>query len=436
MPLRPAEASPLRPPRPRLVAGLALVLVALVLAAPIGAGAATPAAEEYGVVDVIEVDGLLDPILVDHIDRSLTAAADADAVALVLQLDSPGSVVDPDRLVRLSERLAASEVTVAMWVGPSGAEARGAAAQLLAVADVVGVAPGSRVGDLGEPVLPPEVLEEGLGPALPVLEAGTIGAERAEQLGLAAAPAPTIGDFVVTLPGFESQEVTQGDEIRLEPLTVVRFGQLPLVSQLMHTVASPSVAYLLLVVGLGLIVFELFTAGIGVAGVVGAASFILAGYGLWVLPTRPAALACLLLAFPAFAVDVQTGVPRLWTAVGGVLAVVGTLTLYDGVSMSWVAAAASLVGLALTFLAGMPAMVRTRFSTPTIGREWMVGELGLARGTVDPDGVVVVRGAPWRARTNRATPIADGQPVRVVALEGLLLEVEPTEGGARDHRER
>src|SRR3546814_17732562 len=83
----------------------------------------------------------------------------------------------------------------------------------------------------------------------------------------------------------------------------------------------------------------------------------------------------------------------------------------------------------------MPSMVRTRFSTPTIGREWMVGELGVAQGPVAPDGIVTVRDAPWRARTNRATPIEPGQQVRVASIDGLLLEVEPLDGAARDHRE-
>jgi membrane-bound serine protease (ClpP class) len=85
-------------------------------------------------------------------------------------------------------------------------------------------------------------------------------------------------------------------------------------------------------------------------------------------------------------------------------------------------------------LGGMPTMVRTRFSTPTIGREWMVGEEGEAVAAVDPDGVVEIRGALWRARTNRATPLAAGDPVRVVEVDGLLLEVEPLEGAAKDYR--
>ena len=66
----------------------------------------------------------------------------------------------------------------------------------------------------------------------------------------------------------------------------------------------------------------------------------------------------------------------------------------------------------------------------------MIGEEGEALSAVDPDGVVTVQGAPWRARTNRATPVPAGDPVRVVEVDGLLLEVDPLEGAARDHRER
>ena len=93
-------------------------------------------------------------------------------------------------------------------------------------------------------------------------------------------------------------------------------------------------------------------------------------------------------------------------------------------------------GTVVFMLSGMTAMVRSRFSTPTIGREDLVGEMGLAEADVDPDGVVRIRDALWRARTNRATPIHAGDAVRVVSIEGVVLEVEPETGGARDHRER
>jgi membrane-bound serine protease (ClpP class) len=93
-------------------------------------------------------------------------------------------------------------------------------------------------------------------------------------------------------------------------------------------------------------------------------------------------------------------------------------------------------GTLLFFVAALPAFVRARFSTPTVGREGLVGELGTVEVAVDPDGVVLIRGSRWRARTNRATPIGAGDPARVVAVEGLVLEVEPEAGGARDYRER
>ena len=110
--------------------------------------------------------------------------------------------------------------------------------------------------------------------------------------------------------------------------------------------------------------------------------------------------------------------------------------LYDGVSLSWITLLAGVLGMTIAMIAGMPAMVRARFSTPTIGREWMIGEEGVAATAVDPDGTVLVRDAPWRARTNRATPIPRGAKARVVAIDGVTLEVEPLEGAARDHRDR
>jgi len=137
-----------------------------------------------------------------------------------------------------------------------------------------------------------------------------------------------------------------------------------------------------------------------------------------------------------YAVDIQTGVPRAWTMIATTCLVVGSVGLYDGVGMSWITLGLGLLGTTVAMAAGMPAMVRTRFSTPTIGRDWMVGESGEAVDSVDPEGTVRVREAVWKARTNRATPIAAGTPILVVAVEGLWLEVAPEEGGARDYRSR
>jgi membrane-bound serine protease (ClpP class) len=424
-------------PDPRLTtlsrAGLAAVTLAAALWCLTNlAAAATPAAGGTdGHVAVIEVSGLLDDVLVDFVETQIGESEDAGAIALVLQLNSSGAVVGDERLDALVARIEDATVPVDVWVGPSGSRATGEATRLLAAARTVGVAGGGRVE------ITRELLGDGsLGGKAAVGD--KVSAGDAVDLGLVDNAAPTIGLFVYGeqpgegLPGAESR-VVSGER---QPVTQTRFAQLPLDGQLLHTVASPPVAYLLFVIGLSLIVFELYTAGVGVAGLVGAGCLVLGCYGLAALPTNPLGAGLLVFSLFAFAIDVQTGVPRVWSGIGTAALAAGSVLLYDGLSLSWITLLVAIVGVAVAMIGGMPAMVRTRFSTPTIGREWMIGEIGTAQGPIAPDGVVTVREAPWRARTNRATPIDAAQPVRVVSIDGLLLEVEPLEGAARDHRER
>ncbi len=218
-----------------------------------------------------------------------------------------------------------------------------------------------------------------------------------------------------------------------------RFSKPGLVDQLFHTVASPPVAYLLLLVGLGLLLFEFFTAGVGVAAVVGIASTLLSAYGLDVLPARGWAVALLVCATIAFAIDVQVGLPRVWTGIGITSTIVGSLWLFEplpGTSLrpSWLTLIVGIGGVMLAYIVGMPSMTRTRFATPTVGRDWMIGSEGTVVSAVAPDGIVRVGEAEWRARTNRATPVEAGETIRVVAIDGVTLEVEPLEGAARDYR--
>ena len=129
---------------------------------------------------------------------------------------------------------------------------------------------------------------------------------------------PVLRNMLLAIDGLEYQgktlntaEERPAANGKVEQVLVAepRFYKLPLLPRLMHTVASPPVTYLLLTIGLSLLIFELFTAGVGVAGVVGAGSVVLACYGLGVLPINGWALAALFVAFFGLAIDVQTGVP-------------------------------------------------------------------------------------------------------------------------------
>src|SRR5206468_8118590 len=140
-------------------------------------------------------------------------------------------------------------------------------------------------------------------------------------------------------------------------LTVqARLAKLDLGPRMLHTVASPPVAYLLLLAGLALLVFELFTGGVGIAGGVGAAALVLAAYGLAVLPVNALGLVLILIGFFGFAIDVQTGVPRVWTGVGVVALAVGSVALYhDPVQLGWLPLVGGVIGVVLMMLAGLPA---------------------------------------------------------------------------------
>ncbi len=433
---------------------LAIALVGLGLALGLGATLGAPSAgaqapaRDVPPIDVIEVTGLFDQIQADTVAAAIERAERNGSQALVIQMNTPGSTVSRDRVAELAQQIHDSPVLVGIWVGPSGARGRGTVGQLLGAAAVTGMAPGTRIGDFGAP-LPVEGFDLAFGSATELLRTSTLGSDDARARG-ALKPGfddrgtPTLGDFVVVLDGVEYEGrtldtadiVQSGDQLRRQSITQARFYKLDLVPRLMHTVASPEVGYLLLVIGLCLLVFEFFTAGVGVAGLVGALCVVLGCYGVLALPNRPWAIALLLLSILFFAVDVQTGVPRFWTAAGAVAFVVASWFLFSEFRPGWLALAVAIVGVLLTFIVGMPSMVRTRFATPTVGREWMVGELGEAAVAVDPEGVVLVDGAQWRARTNRATPIPRGGRIRVVAIDGVTLEVEPEQGGAIDYRER
>ena len=143
----------------------------------------------------------------------------------------------------------------------------------------------------------------------------------------------------------------------------------------MHTVASPPVAYLLLISGLVLLLFEFFSIGVGIAGAIGAIVVTLGSYGLAALPIRSWALVLILASMVAFGVDIQTVVPRLWTFIGQIMFSLGTIFLYpeDSVQMSWIPMGVCIAGIGILVFRGMPIMIRGRFATtqikPRLGKE-------------------------------------------------------------------
>ena len=421
----------------RFLVALGVIFCALVLSPvlvePLDADEADSSSRR--IVAVIEVSGLIDPIEISYIDSQLEQARSEGVLAIVLQINSPGSTVSETRLKKLLENLENSTIPVGVWIGQSGATAQGGSAHIVSVADFSGIAPGSKIGRYSEVENSLFVTDE--------LRNRRWKGEAAVDFGLVDVVSPTLVEFLLALEDEKiipkiSVEIERADGLIQRGIAddvSITFNKLSLIDQLFHTVASPAVAYLLLLIGLSLILLDFFTGGIGVAGGVGAVSLMLSSYGLGVLDVRIWALIALVVSMFGFAVDLQTGVPRFWTFAGSFLLVIGSLFLFGVHTTSWVPLVCG-IGLTVFFiLSGMPALIRTRYGTSTLGREWMIGEMGVAVTDITPDGIIRFREAQWRARVNRLTPIESGETARIVGIEGVILEVEPEEGAAVDYRE-
>ena len=344
-----------------------------------------------GYVEVFEVSGLLDDVLASALENSIIDAQNNGANALILQMNSKQAVISNQRLVALGQAFLDSSIPIEVWVGPSGSTAQGKVAQLALLSDSLGVSIGSSIGKTGEYVFSSMELNSSYQEKIKILrsstlqwneaiEANLVQCDRVEidELGktltekeqLARCANPTLGDFLVNRDSFVSEVIQTDDGPRLSPLTKTKINRLNLIDQLMHTVASPPITYLRLISGLALLLFEFFSIGIGIAGVIGAISVALSAYGLTILPFRPWALLLIIFSMLAFAIDIQTVVPRVWTLIGQIMFTIGTIFLYYevNVEMSWIPMSVGIIGVLVLMARGMPIMIRGRFATTQIDR--------------------------------------------------------------------
>lgn len=424
----------------RLVSRVALAAIGFALVASGNAPQASASQRScdnaQGCILMLSVNGLIDAVEVDFITSAVAEVQDVPAYRnVILAVNSPGFVDTDEAFNTLVTFLSNSKVPVSAWVGPSGAKAEGGAAELVLTLNHVGVAPSTSLGNLGHYRLTERARLRSAA-MTPVLLSETSGDQQLVDSKIVDALQPTVGDHVLSLPGMPTRE-TKDDEGRPKRELVVDAvtQTLPIHNQLFHTVASPAVAYLLLLTGLGLLLFEFFTAGVGVAGVVGAGCVLLAGYGLDSLPARGWAVGLIVFSAFAFAIDIQTAIPRFWTGVGLLTCGIGSVFLVEGFRVPIIALVAGLGGMAIAMISGMPSMVRARFATPTIGREYMIGQIGHAETNINPEGTANIGGGLWRAITHREQPLEPGDELEVVSIDGMTLEVAPVGQAPVDYRE-
>jgi membrane-bound serine protease (ClpP class) len=433
----------------RSVRSLSLLLIVVAVLWP----PAVAAQEPDRVVDVVELEGVIDPTTSDYLRGRLAAAQDDGVHAVVVRLDTPGGL-DVSMRAMVKEILD-SDVPVVVWIAPRGARAASAGTFLTYAAHLAYMAESTELGaatpvNLGggeSETLSRKATNDAAAflveiakqrgrneefAEAAVRDAASLGATDAVEQSVVDGMASSLRELLETMDG-EAVEI-RDSTLTLEtwaedtPSVTVRFHEMNLLQRLLHAVTNPEIAFLLILLGTFGLIFELYNPGIGLAGLLGSVALLLGFYALSVLPTNWAGVLLVILAVVFFLVDLQIAGFGVFT-IGGVAALVaGGLLLFSGASpelrVSPFAIGAAVVLSLLFFVSVMAAALRVRSRRPVTGEEGMVGMIGEAKTDIAPEGTVLTKGTLWRARTME-TGIAAGSKVRVMATEGLLLLVEP-----------
>jgi membrane-bound serine protease (ClpP class) len=432
------SCSEMRKSLSRVALAAAAVFVALIFGAP-------AAAAEQPRVLAVEFAGAVNPVsqrfIVDQIERANREGYEA----VVLLTDTPGGLDSSMREIIKAEL--ASKVPVVLYVYPPGSRAASAGVFLAMAADVTAMAPQTNIGSStpiavsGEEIpedarakivndaaaymraLADEHGRSGEWAESAVRQGSNLPARQALERGVIEFVAPDLEALLAQVDGFETQP--KGLVLRTADAEIERV-EMSLWKEILATLIDPNLIVLLLSVGMIGILVELWNPGLIFPGAVGAISLIIGLYGLQVLPVSWAGLLLMLLAVGFFAAEVFVTSYGLLALGGAVSFFFGALMLFDPAGEAFQVSVPVALAVAATLAAfaafAFAKVVAARLRPPQTGAEQLVGQVGIARETLDPLGFVLVNGELWRARTSDLD-IPAGSAVRVERVDGLLLEV-------------
>lgn len=419
------------------------LLLALVSAIP---------SQEKAPVFTIEVDAIINPATAKFIVDSIDDAAQQGAQCLIIQLDTPGGMLESTRVI--VKKMLSSPIPIIVYVAPSGARAASAGVFVTMAANIAVMAPGTHIGAAhpvtmgGEEGKENKTMTEKIvndtvafvkniaktrgrnvdWAEKAVVKSVSITEEEAAKLNVVDFISPDLQSLlakidgkVVKLDGVTRTLQTKG----VQPKSI----QMSWRDRLLDIIANPTIAYILLMLGIYGIFFELSSPGAILPGVVGGIFLILAFYALQMLPVNYAGLALILFAIILFIAEIKV-VSHGLLAIGGVISLfLGSMMLFQSpveymrVSLS-VIIPAVLVSAAF-FIFAVSRAINARMKKPTTGMEGLIGEVGIVSIPISPEGKISVHGEFWNATSDES--LEKGEKVRVVGVTNLKLKVKKTE---------
>ncbi|MCF7803779.1 MAG: nodulation protein NfeD [Candidatus Marinimicrobia bacterium] len=430
------------------------IVLAIVLLLPLSISA------QQNRVHVMTVEGVIGPVTAEFINSELDAATNANAEALIIQLDTPGGLMTAMRSIVKTELNA--ETPVIMYISPKGAQCASAGVFISYAAHIFAMAPGTNVGSASPVTL-------GGGGATPgtegqqdttqsetmmkkvtndavaqiksiaeqrgrngewaeeaVREAVNITEYEALELNVIDYISPSLDSLLAQIDG-DTVEVASGE-------TVIQTGNAQIVYRekstrfkILDTISHPNVAYILMMLGFYGLFFELSNPGTIFPGVIGAICLILAFFAFQVLPINYAGIALIILAIILFIAETQVPSFGLLTAGGVASMVIGSIMLIDTPEpffrVTWSVIIPVVVTTVLFFVFALGMALKAQKSKVITGVEGIVGEIGIAETPIHQSGTVAVHGETWTAVSDE--PIPEGTEVRVEEVRQMKIKVSP-----------
>jgi membrane-bound serine protease (ClpP class) len=396
-------------------------------------------------VNLVTIDGPIGPITARIIAQAIDASVEDSAEVLVIELNTPGGLDESMRII--TRKILNSEVPVIVYVSPSGSRAASAGVFITLSAHIAAMAPGTNMGS-AHPVaiggqMDSTMAEKVVNDAAAYIRSiaskrgrneewaeesvrESISATEYEALKL------KVIDLVVDnvralLDSCDGRKVSlpSGEKILDTKEIEVKRAEISVRDKILQVITNPTIAYILLTLGMWGLFFELSNPGAIFPGIVGGICLILAFFALQTLPINYAGLLLMILALILFILEVKI-VSHGALAIGGIISMVmGSLLLFESplpyMRVSLVVIVTIVAGTALFFLVAIGLALRARKRKVTTGGRGLMGEVGVARSALKPEGDVFIHGEIWSAEADQ--PIKKGEKVVVTAVEHLTLKV-------------
>ncbi len=399
---------------------------------------------DNGEIIIIPVSDAIGPGIAEFVSSGITRADDQNAACVVIELDTPGGLAEAMREIVMS--IYAAKTPVVVFVSPSGARAASAGVMITMAADIAAMAPGTNIGaahpvgtggkEIGG-VMSEKVTNDMVAYVKSIAEKRGRNAEWAEKAvresvsvtenealekNIIDIVAADMDDLVRQIDGFSIEG--KGD-LRLSGAMRTRLKE-SIRTKILKTISDPNIAYILMMIGLAGLYFELSHPGAIFPGVVGGIALILAFFSFQTLPVNTAGILLILLSIIFFIMEIKVISYGLLSIAGVVSLLLGSLMLFKGngpqSQLSWHVLIPILLIVSAFFVTLASLAFKAQMSSPRTGGGGLVRETGIVKKRIDPEGKVQIHGELWYARAKE--PIEEGAQVCVVAVDNLVLDVE------------